>query len=261
MASVVKQFVEPICVHIFSSPACSQESIEGLTYLMERLFQETVLLREKSAEELIIAVRERTLGRKKQLVVFPGSMTLKEWGFLGGHKDELLKLFKEDKLLMMGVCAGAFFLSKESVFNKREREHTQYIPAFQGRVVGSLREGLVPFGVEGYPITTEAVSCFGLTAKVAVLAGGYFEKLGEGDEVLASIEDKPVVIACSKKEAHYRALLITTHFELGLEALQRQMQVFPQDISKVQTMQSDLQESHTMRLQMMRLFLEKLGLK
>ena len=166
----------------------------------------------------------------------------------------------------MGVCAGAFFLSRDSVFNKTKRQHENYLPIFQGICIGPVFGKSEDSAEKGYSIESVDINVVDHTVmKVAVSGAGYFDAHemieGEDYQVLArygSVSSQSIaVLACMPLNDHFHTLLIGPHFEYEGADLKKIEKVF----SCVTPLIPQLEASSLTRLKAMHTFLSTLGLK
>ena len=164
------------------------------------------------------------------------------------------------------MCAGAFFLSQDSQFNKVNREHENYVPIFQGSCVGPVFGKPEDSSERGYSINTTEINVFKhTTMKVAVSGAGYFDPrniIEDKDyQVLAryeSVEGQPIAaLACTPLEGYFNTLLIGPHFEYEADDLKKIEGFFPDVIPMI----PQLKESSVARLKTMHAFFSRLGLR
>ena len=264
---VFSKFVDPIHINVLCGMHFSHESSEGLIRLVSNLFESKCISR-VNEEDLEGQLNEGMFSDGiKTMVIFPGARTVRDWAFTKSLKAKILDKNKIGEILLVGICAGAFFLSQDIQFNQRARQHDNYLPIFSGQSVGPVFTQVEDSSTAGYKLNITDISLIGETAmKVAVSGAGYFRPYSSMEEevdyeVLAryeSIEDRPIAaLACTPIEGCFHTLLIGPHFEYEADDLVKVKELVPD----VEPMISQLQESQTARLKAMHVFFAKLGLK
>ncbi|MEI8300193.1 MAG: BPL-N domain-containing protein [Chlamydiota bacterium] len=203
----------------------------------------------------------------KTMVIFPGARTVRDWAFTKSLKAKILDKNKVGEILLVGICAGAFFLSQDIQFNTMKRQHDNYLPIFSGQCVGPVFAQVEDASRAGYRLNITDISLIGAsTMKVAVSGAGYFRPYSSMQEevdykVLAryeSIEDSPIAaLACTPFKGCFHTLLIGPHFEYEADDLQK----IKEDVPDVKPMIPQLEESKVARLKAIYSFFAKLGLK
>ncbi len=225
------KFRDSLHISVLYGRHFSCESSDGLFNLVSKLFSNAVIMKvdEGGLEDQML--KQTWKDRSKTMIIFPGAITIRDWTFNKSLLEKINVQNKNGEILLVGVCAGAFFLSKDSRFNKVERAHENYFPIFQGSCVGPVFGKSEDSSERGYSINiTDIQVVEATTVKVAVSGAGYFEpcaniKEGEDYQVLAryeSLEDQPIaVLACTPLDGHFNTLLIGPHFEYEAHDLKK----------------------------------------
>lgn len=230
LSGIFSPFIEPIHIKILYGKHFSRESSEGLFKLVCNLFK-NARVSQVDEDLLEIQLREQILEEKlKNMIIFPGATTTRDWALKKSLKERIISQNKTGEILLVGVCAGAFFLSQDSQFNKVNREHENYVPIFQGSCVGPVFGKPEDSSEIGYSINTTEINVFKhTTMKVAVSGAGYFDPrniIEDKDyQVLAryeSVEGQPIAaLACTPLEGYFNTLLIGPHFEYEADDLKK----------------------------------------
>ena len=267
ISRVLPQFIEPIHINVLYGEHFSHESSEGIVRLVSSLFKIVDIFR-VNERQLEDQLNDGALSASiKTMVIFPGARTVRDWAFTKSLKAKILDKNKIGEILLVGICAGAFFLSNDIEFNKMKRQHDNYLPIFQGQCVGPVFTQVEDASAAGYRINiTDIRLAEAATMKVAVSGAGYFRP-GSGMqeevdyEVLAryeSIESRPIAaIACTPFRGCFHTLLVGPHFEYEADDLQK----IKEDVPDVKPMIPQLEESKVARLKAIYSFFTRLGLK
>ena len=216
-AGSLKVFKEPVVVKVLSGPHVSLESSEALCALHSLFFEKIEI---QKVEEKDLHFKE--LGTRKILLVFPGALHLSDLNFSKAQQEEIKRLCEGGMIKIVAVSGGAFFVSKEIVFQKQRKINHRKMVLFDGICYGpafSHDEGSWDASAEKVKVIAEKKISSGFAT---MIGGGFFipsSELKEGAdfEVLAKYEElegEPIAaIACLPHQGEFNALLIGAHFE------------------------------------------------
>lgn len=275
MASTIglfPRFLDPINIQILRGSRFSLESSQGLEVLLNTLFPQGNI-QALDVEQLKFSEKPP----KQTLLVLPGSIDIKTWQIPEIEQKSIECLCKNGMLKVLGVCAGAFYVSQEIVYDGVKKVHdNRSIQLFKGSCSG-------PFLTHSQPselsirVRVEQIFVDHKPLDVAVNGGGWFipdSDLVQGRDyvVLANYDNEErsiAAVACvpASSESNYNALLIGPHFEYekknfqALAAWLPEHQVADNKKEALAKMGERIEASLDARIQAMHFFLSKLGFK
>lgn len=259
-------FDEPVVVKLLSTPRLCEESIHALSSLIHKLFKIVDL---QTCTEETLHFKERSY--TKILLVLPDALSASQIKLSRAVEEEIKRHCLEGSVKVLGVCAGAFYLSDKVEYEGLEMDHSRYLTLFDGIAKGPLYvEDETKWKLQAQKVkilATQALGC-------AVALGGTFFSPKEAQtpssdfKVLATTldkdEEKPIALAsCKDARGFFSALLLGTHFEFEAteQGLKNLKQFFPSKKGEIEKIQHSLTETKEFRLCAMQGFLQELGFR
>lgn len=258
-------FEEPVVIKLLSTPLVSFECVEALAQMMRKLFLSLEI--QKCTEESLDFTETSS---KKILLVLPDAMSVSHIKISAALQERIKFLCKEGHVKILGVCAGAFYLSQDVEYKGVKIEHTRVLTLFSGLTQGPFYVEEKEWEIRAERVQILATQKFG---SVTVIGGASFvPKQTQDHEIdskpLALCETKTgnhvVALATSRDKAGiFSTLLLGSHFEFeaqhsGFSCLKTS---FPEKKESVEKIQHALAESKDFRLCAMHGFLQELGFK
>lgn len=215
---------------IFMSGPVSHESSHGLKSLVHSVFKEGYATCEDCSFTDFRLSEKDFEGDKKVVLVFPGARSCSEWTFTQDQMQSIKNNVVLNRLKLIGVCAGAYFLSKHSVYNASDKTiaKTRELGFFHGSCIGPvLPDNVFETGKMNIKLISILSEEDRRVQDVALNGGGYFcPEKGSDDYVVVGrfhernlqSEGKDVAMICCHKvnegeRLTYSAFLSSCHLE------------------------------------------------
>ena len=222
--SIPAMFAAKMIAHRFNSPAVIKimkgnffdvQSSTELSRVLTQLFDEKVC-RFEYIKEIELNFEQKSV---PTLLVLPGSTSISKWSFSKDQQKQIQSLYESGVLKIIGVCAGAFYSSREVVYGGAQGTRS-LVDIFKGACVGPAYEGNAPaIGRVTVQIKPLLIKESGQLCNATMNGGGYFDLGGVEDKELVKVKavyesGQPAVISCTPKPGmEPGAVLMGPHLE------------------------------------------------
>lgn len=263
----LKPFHDPIVVKILSGDGFSYESIAALETLVVSFFQKCEIQKLKEKDLHFSEIKF-----KKILLIIPGASDLSKITLSLEQQREIDVFCKKGLIKILAVCAGAFFVSKNIIYNGSIKKSVREVSLFDGSCIGPVFDE----EMDGWKISAQKILLCSPrneeSGYLTFLGGGFFvpsDTLKENIhyKVLSRYLDRegePVAsISCCPLENQFNAVLIGPHLEYSsiTDAFRTLRDAFPHKSEKIESILQKLSSTELFRSKLIKQHFEVLGLR
>ena len=155
--------------------------------------------------------------RGREVFILPGG-SCSDWGISSEMQKSLLKWIKEDAGRVFCICAGAYFCSRYSEYNRVRKERIMAV------FPGICRGPLISEQIEIVQVIWERTKEQGL---VVMIKGGAFVEAEGSYDVLARLSVGPVV-SVMVRLGKGKGILSSVHWEFSYDDIKRYITICPE---------------------------------